>query len=311
MSVKVKYKDNEIANLTETETKTLKTEGKYCEADILIENTESGGYPEPTGTIDIYNNGSVNVKDYETANVEVIPNLQDKIVNQNGLVEADEGFDGLNSVVVNVQGGGFDFLSVVTTLQMMGANLPETLNIDLPNATSLNNGFARTSGLKTITINAPLLTQMGGCFSGSSVSTVKFLSPAQLCTNFGQAFASSTITNVYGLDFRSQTSNLANNVFGSGLTNVEIVANTIKVNISFVNATKLTIESLVNIANALVEGSRTLTLSSTSKNLCDSIFVEYSSATDDTGTYNKATITESGGITLTNFITQVKGWTIA
>lgn len=43
MSVTVKYKGNSIAELTENGTKTLKTSGKYCEADIVVENTNDGG----------------------------------------------------------------------------------------------------------------------------------------------------------------------------------------------------------------------------------------------------------------------------
>ena len=43
MSVTVKYKGNAIAELTENGTKTLKTSGKYCEADIIVENTKDGG----------------------------------------------------------------------------------------------------------------------------------------------------------------------------------------------------------------------------------------------------------------------------
>lgn len=43
MSVNIKYKNNSIATLTGTGTKTLKTSGKYCEADIIVENTKDGG----------------------------------------------------------------------------------------------------------------------------------------------------------------------------------------------------------------------------------------------------------------------------
>ena len=43
MSVTVKYKGSAIAELTENGTKTLKTSGKYCEADIIVENTKDGG----------------------------------------------------------------------------------------------------------------------------------------------------------------------------------------------------------------------------------------------------------------------------
>lgn len=43
MSVSIKYKGNEIASMKATGTKTLNTEGKYCEGNIIVENTESGG----------------------------------------------------------------------------------------------------------------------------------------------------------------------------------------------------------------------------------------------------------------------------
>ena len=38
MSATIKYKDNIIASITTDGSKTLKTGGKYCEGDIVIEN---------------------------------------------------------------------------------------------------------------------------------------------------------------------------------------------------------------------------------------------------------------------------------
>ena len=43
MSVNIKYKGDTISSISTTSTKTLKTSGKYCEADIVIENTQDGG----------------------------------------------------------------------------------------------------------------------------------------------------------------------------------------------------------------------------------------------------------------------------
>ena len=43
MSVNIKYKNNSIAELSDTGTKTLKTAGKYCEGDITVE------YEKPAG----------------------------------------------------------------------------------------------------------------------------------------------------------------------------------------------------------------------------------------------------------------------
>lgn len=47
MSVSIKYKGSEIAALAATGTKTLNTAGKYCEGNIIVENTESGGGEQP------------------------------------------------------------------------------------------------------------------------------------------------------------------------------------------------------------------------------------------------------------------------
>ena len=51
MSMTVKYKGSAIAALTENGTKTLKTSGKYCEADIVVENTKDGGTQVTDGIV--------------------------------------------------------------------------------------------------------------------------------------------------------------------------------------------------------------------------------------------------------------------
>ena len=43
MSATIKYKGNTIATMTTDGTKTLKTSGKYCEGDIVVENVQDGG----------------------------------------------------------------------------------------------------------------------------------------------------------------------------------------------------------------------------------------------------------------------------
>ena len=51
MSVNIKYKGGTIAEITESVTKTLKTSGKYCEADIVVENTKDGGITPSGGSL--------------------------------------------------------------------------------------------------------------------------------------------------------------------------------------------------------------------------------------------------------------------
>lgn len=74
-------------------------------------------------------------------------------------------------------------------------------------------------------------------------------------------------------------------------------------NMDFSASILLTDESLVNIANALPAASKTLTLSAGAKTKCAAIM--------GTVTDGVFTVDASGAVTLTNFITTTKGWTIA
>lgn len=79
------------------------------EQEITIENEPVIVGTFPTGTININNNGEIDVTNYETANIDVHipPNLQNKSLNisSNGeySLEADENYDGLGTVSLSVQ----------------------------------------------------------------------------------------------------------------------------------------------------------------------------------------------------------------
>lgn len=73
---------------------------------------------EPTGTKNITSNGTHDVKNYASANVNITPNLGTKYISSNGTYEAStDNYDGFSSVTVNVSGGGeggADPLSVIS-----------------------------------------------------------------------------------------------------------------------------------------------------------------------------------------------------
>lgn len=98
------------------------------EMATAIQQIDTSGYPEPTGTVTISQNGTANVKDYAAAAVNVQPVLQAKTARHNGTVTADSGYDGLSSVAVNVPGGD---VAVLTEAQWNALTLSEKRNSGL------------------------------------------------------------------------------------------------------------------------------------------------------------------------------------
>lgn len=67
------------------------------------------GYIKPSGALYVTENGTFDVTDKAEVNVDVPERaiiLQDKTITENGTYTADEGFDGIGQVTVNVEAGG-------------------------------------------------------------------------------------------------------------------------------------------------------------------------------------------------------------
>ena len=75
MSVTVKYKGSAIAELTENGTKTLKTSGKYCEADIVVENTKDGGNLPKYSDVNFYDYDGMLVAGYSISEANALTAL--------------------------------------------------------------------------------------------------------------------------------------------------------------------------------------------------------------------------------------------
>lgn len=75
MSVTVKYKGNAIAELTDNGAKTLKTSGKYCEADIIVENTKDGGNLPKYSDVNFYDYDGTLVAGYSISEANALTAL--------------------------------------------------------------------------------------------------------------------------------------------------------------------------------------------------------------------------------------------
>ena len=282
--VSISYKGAEIAALDDSGTKTLLTQGKYCEDDIEVAYTKpSGGGGD---TLEIKGVYSVDLQ-WQTGlpvkfkiiskllnNVALRPNSVDPQVQESAThieeieIAANEQTTGINVIgsfryngIYALKKINFNFIPIVNIYDLgfvYGANKNPYfedflgLNFALCGGGNYRIGnFENMGALKNVTCKPNTLGQLDMVASNR---------------NWWRLPASSLLTDA----------------------------------------------SLCQIANALCAmHTSTLTLHTTPKARCSTLMGTVSQVTDDTGTYDFFTQDESGTVTLADFITNTKGWTLA
>lgn len=151
---------------------------------------------------------------------------------------------------------------------------------------ALNNCFANCSSLRSLDLagwDVSTVTNASGCFNGCN-------SLINLDISGWNLSSVTNVTNMFNNTTALKSLTCSNTVLPSA-------------NLSFAQSSALSNASLVEIANALPTGAYTLTLHATPKAACSVIM-----GTVDNDVF---TADDSGTVTLADYITNAKGWTLA
>jgi hypothetical protein len=245
--------------------------------------------------------------------------LINKTISANGTYNAsDDNADGYSSVTVNVADSFLDNITTSVGFSLSGAVLTGDIDIDLGTRKWVSNDNwlgCHASTATNVTIHANgCSTTLGKLGNGSSsnihavtldVGDTPYAVPVQFAWNTG-------IHKLLGTPVLYENINTATNrrFNAPNLDEIYFVPNKIAVGGVFSSGT-LVNASLVSLANALKSGTATLTLSSANKGNCSAITGTVSQVTDGGNTYDFFTADPNGTVTLTEFITTTKGWTLA
>ena len=152
-------------------------------------------YVIPTGRLDITKNGIENIKDYESVNVDVSPNLQNKSIDviKNGttFISADENFDGLGTVEITANVVSETFVPFTYTgysknyCSNIGRYIKDVPYLDLGDSTSTYYLLAGASNLEhvgTIRSNKDIIYaayMFYGCTSLEKIDNIDLRLPTE------------------------------------------------------------------------------------------------------------------------------------
>lgn len=285
-----------IEGLTITENGTYTApDGVDGYSPVVVNVPVPDGYIVPSGTQQITENGEYDVTE-KTAVTVAVPErevvLQDIEVTENGTYTAEEGYDGLGQVTVNVpldDGGtqGVDLLYYAKHLHetFLEAIFPDDTSLVLRLQEPLNRGsyggmyqtFAKATGLKSlkiITDDTASQWKLQQTFRENSVIEVVDLTECsrnitQLDYTF---FLASSLKSILGALDLSECTSITYGFHAVALQDVEFVPGTVRVSIRFPSAylTEASIESIINGLADLTGGTaQTLTLNGVGAKLTD------------------------------------------
>lgn len=167
------------------------------EVNVPIPN----GYIKPSGTLNITKNGTYDVTEKASAVVSIPEReivLQNKTIEENGTYSADNGYDGLGQVIVNVEasGGEENQLDEILngTITAINSNVAKIISygcygirsltsVNLPECNSIGS-YAFRGCDYLATINAPKVTSLGSYgFFGTKITKIVFPVAASVPSN--------------------------------------------------------------------------------------------------------------------------------
>lgn len=204
------------------------------------------------------------------------------------------------------------------------SNLTEFI-ASIPNVTSLTNAFQLDNKLTkielTVTNKLTSLSRMFGNRRNPYLEEIIFNGDLSKVTSYYEAFAcgetgmNDTLKKIHGLDFTSTTNVSEIFVSQRGLEDVTIKPDTLNVSMSINTNRSLSVDSCVNILNALKDrtGQDALTLTAHENLKTEStgrLYANYVKLDSTTNLYVSCESADEGAITIAAAIT-AKNWTIA
>lgn len=225
--------------------------------------------------------------------------------------------NGMAASIAEIPAGGEQLISYATHLNscFQNAILPKNVELIAPNCTEFGSTFRNAANIETVIIKSDaMVTSVSQMFyfarsqAGGKDPTLKHVTlNVNFEANTGQMFVNQEFLEVIdGIPIDMAHSNTYTAMFGNchSLCSIRIKPHSVVMDLS-ISDSPLDIDSLISIANGLSENVswKTLTLKSDRKSMCDSI-----NGYVNAGEFIKS---DSGSISLTEFITNTKGWTVA